>query len=284
MTGHLFAGMGAHHSPRAKTVDWWTPPYVIAALGGPDAFSLDPCASARQLQASHAPFFRTARRAFTEAEDGLAQSWEGRMWCNPPYSSEEAKRWLSRMAKHNEGTALIFARTETDTFFRHGWDAATAMLFIRKRLNFYYPHGLDPARCFGGADHEWIVMDDGAAAQGCKWCGVAKKNSGAPSVLIAYGQTDAEILAACPIEGKFIPLLIPKAILTAAIEPSWRELIAQLMAASDGPVRLDDIYRAVIDHPKARGNRNPEAKVRQQLQRGPYRRVNRGLWERADEI
>lgn len=32
-------------------------------------------------------------------------------------------------------------------------------------------------------------------------------------------------------------------------------------------------------HPKVAANRNFDAKVRQQLQRGPYKRISRSLWE-----
>lgn len=270
-----FAAMGSHHSQRAQTEDWWTPPHIINALGGPESFALDPCAPLR-------PQWACARQSFSPLDDGLSKLWDGRVWLNPPYSTEAVKRWLARLAQHGEGTALIFARTETDTFFRHGWEAANAMLFIRKRLNFHYPDGTDPARCFEERGlHEFVVMNAATGAQGCRFCGMAKKNSGAPSVLIAYGTEDADILAFCGIAGQFVPLRFPRSWLIEAIEPTWRELVGQLMGEAEGPVRLEDIYRRVADHPKARRNRNVEAKVRQQLQRGPYQRLGRGLWEKS---
>lgn len=49
--------MGGHQSARPGTVIWLTPPHVIAALGGPDAFALDPCG----LEGSP---IRTARQAY----------------------------------------------------------------------------------------------------------------------------------------------------------------------------------------------------------------------------
>jgi hypothetical protein len=94
---------------------------------------------------------------------------------NPPYS--DAEPWLSRLADHGTGTALIFARTETKAFHRQVWDRATSVLFLRGRITF--------------------CRADGRPG---KWTG------GAPSVLVAYGVGDAERLATSGIEGKYIQL------------------------------------------------------------------------------
>ena len=70
--------------------------------------------------------------------------------------------------------ALTFARTETRMFFSCVWEKATAILFIKGRIKFYHVTG----------------------KQG--------NSAGAPSVLIAYGEENAEILKNCPIKGKFL--------------------------------------------------------------------------------
>ena len=62
------------------------------------------------------------------------------MWCNPPYSVHAAA-WLAKLARHGRGTALIFARTETEMFFSHVWGVADAVLFLEGRLHFHYPDG-----------------------------------------------------------------------------------------------------------------------------------------------
>lgn len=150
--------------------EWLTPPEIIEALG---VFDLDPCA----------PFVRpwpTAREYFTRLDNGLLKQWSGRVWLNPPYGNETG-RWLGRLAEHGRGTALVFARTETEMFFKHVWPVATAIVFIEGRLHF---HTVDGRR--------------------------AKMSAGAPSCLIAYGSQDAFTLKqanhAGTIKGKFITL------------------------------------------------------------------------------
>lgn len=124
-----FAGIGGHHSHKAGTVEWLTPIEIIGALG---PFDLDPCVPVEGQP------WPTAARTFSRRENGLLQQWNGRTWLNPPYANGIIEKWLARMADHNHGTALIFARTETDAFFRFVWERATALLFMRGRINFHF--------------------------------------------------------------------------------------------------------------------------------------------------
>ena len=159
-------GIGGHQSARMKNDEWLTPPHILAALG---PFDLDPCA----------PVVRpwdTAVAHYSVLDDGLKRPWSGRVWCNPPYG-KEADAWMARLADHGDGIALIFARTETAMFFRHVWPKADAVLFLEGRLHFHF---VDGSR--------------------------AKANSGAPSVLVSYGQSNAESLKSCGLPGKFVPL------------------------------------------------------------------------------
>jgi phage N-6-adenine-methyltransferase len=60
--------------------EWETPPEVFAPLDAEFAFTLDPCATSQNAKCV---------RFFTEATDGLAQSWAGeRVFMNPPYGRE----------------------------------------------------------------------------------------------------------------------------------------------------------------------------------------------------
>lgn len=262
-TAPRFSGIGGHHSHKAGTVEWLTPPEVISALG---PFDLDPCAPPVQP-------YPTAARTFTARENGLLQKWNGRTWMNPPYANGVIEKWLARMAEHDNGTALLFARTETDAFFRYVWERASALLFMRGRINFYVGEPYVDEKT--GKRYE--VGDR------------AKGNAGAPTVLCAYGATDADVLAACKIDGAFVPLRFPRSVLVSlfpasneeakSVDVSWREALAEFFAERDGPISLPELYVAFSTHPKASTNPNYAAKLRQQLQFGDYRRVAPGLWE-----
>lgn len=146
--------LSGHQSAAMKNDEWLTPPEIMAPLG---AFDLDPCA----------PIVRpwdTARQHYTIEDDGLAQAWHGRVWCNPPFG-REAVKWLRRMRDHGNGIALIPARTETAMFYECVWGEADAVLFIKGRPHF---HRVDGAR--------------------------ADFNSGAPICLVAYGRSNARVL------------------------------------------------------------------------------------------
>lgn len=240
----LFAGMGSHQSGKSVTDNWFTPPAIIEALGGAGSFDLDPCSGADRP-------FATALHHFSPEDNGLRLNWWGRIWLNPPYSNPLLARFLARMAAHGRGTALIFARTETAAFRRFVWSVATGVMFLNGRLNFHHADGRRAIR-----------------------------NGGAPSVLIAYGDDDRDILAAAPIDGTFIPLRLPTTMLVSWVNATWAQALESFFAGQDGPVSLGDLYRAFANHPKSRSNQHWKDKLRQMLQRGTYERVDKGLWQR----
>ena len=157
-------GIGGHQSGRMQSDTWLTPPNIVRALG---PFDLDPCAAPEPRP------WATATTHYVKADDGLTKPWFGRVFMNPPYGRETA-RWMEKLAAHGHGTALIFARTETSMFFDHVWPYASALLFLEGRLHFHHADGTR-----------------------------APDNGGAPSVLIAYGQHDAEMLAASGLPGAY---------------------------------------------------------------------------------
>lgn len=141
----------ANNRGKHTTDDWITPRWLIERLG---QFDLDPCASLFQP-------WPCADRSYTVKDDGLTADWESSfVWLNPPYGKQTGD-WLARLADHDGGIALVFARTETKMFFEHVWPFAASLLFLRGRLTFHRP--------------------DGKASK-------AGHNSGGASVLIAYGE------------------------------------------------------------------------------------------------
>lgn len=158
--------LSAHQSANMGSDEWLTPPEILASLG---SFDLDPCSPINRP-------WPTAAEHFHINDDGLAQEWVGRVWCNPPFG-REAIKWMRRMAKHGNGIALIPARTETEMFYETVWGAADAVLFIKGRPHF---HRVDGSR--------------------------AAFNSGAPICLVAYGMQNVAALSASGL-GVVLPVM-----------------------------------------------------------------------------
>ncbi len=159
------SGMAGHEPAdhRGGTNEWLTPPAILDALR---PFDLDPCAPVNRP-------WDTAEHHYTIEDDGLSLPWEGRVWLNPPYGNETGK-WLARLADHGNGIALIYARTETKTFFDHVWSRADALLFLEGRLTFHRPDGsIGP-------------------------------NPGAASVLVAYGAANVWALSESNLPGAIV--------------------------------------------------------------------------------
>lgn len=147
-------GLSSHQSAHMKNDEWLTPRDWIERLG---PFDLDPCAPSSQP-------WPTAETTYDKKQDGLAHEWFGKVWLNPPFG-REAIKWMRRMVSHNNGIALLPARTETAMFYECVWYKATAICFVKGRPHFCYVDGTP-----------------------------APFNSGAPICLIAYGEKNASNL------------------------------------------------------------------------------------------
>ena len=115
----------------STTGEWETPQDVFDALslefGG---FDLDPCATEQNAK---------CKRYFTLADNGLAQTWAGKVFVNPPYGREIGdwiwKCYISSMSTADLVVALLPSRT--DTKWWHDWVMlASEIRFIRGRLKF----------------------------------------------------------------------------------------------------------------------------------------------------
>ena len=152
---------------KTGTDEWLTPPYILKQLG---EFDLDPCSPIDRP-------WDTAKKHYNVNDNGLLLPWEGRVWCNPPYDTKINGAFLEKCALHGNAIVLIFARTETGNFFNYIWNNADAIFFIQGRLKFYDVKGVE-----------------------------AKNSAGAPSVLVAYGENNVEMLKNCNLKGKFVKL------------------------------------------------------------------------------
>ncbi|MEO6595614.1 MAG: DNA N-6-adenine-methyltransferase [Planctomycetota bacterium] len=104
-----------HQTKATGNPEWYTPqPYIEAARDVLGAIDLDP-ASNRTAQAHvQAACFCTAE------QDGLAQPWSGRMWCNPPYEHPLIKRFVRKLVTEFESGAVSAAVLLVKQRDRHG--------------------------------------------------------------------------------------------------------------------------------------------------------------------
>jgi hypothetical protein len=81
---------------------------------------------------------------------------------------------MKRCAEHGNAIALIFARTETKGFHAEIWDKAHALFFFKGRLAFHHVSGTK-----------------GSTAN-------------APSCLVAYGESNVEVIAKSGLAGVLV--------------------------------------------------------------------------------
>ncbi len=113
-----------------ESQEWYTPSDIIervqAAIG---PIELDPCSDGKTVPAD---------AHFTAKDDGLAQTWAGKVYMNPPYG-DAIKVWVEKLCAEyaagnvTEAIALVPARVDTE-WFRMFRDFAVC--FVNGRLKF----------------------------------------------------------------------------------------------------------------------------------------------------
>lgn len=116
----------------SESNDWATPQWFYDKLNEEFGFTLDPCADDHNHKCD---------KYYTEADDGLAQSWAGeRVWCNPPYGRDVVK-WVRKAftevyaGECKLAVLLLHARTDTKWFHRYIYNKSE-IRFIKGRLKF----------------------------------------------------------------------------------------------------------------------------------------------------
>lgn len=120
------------------------------------------------------PLWRTARVMYNKEQDGLKQEWEGRVWLNPPYSRPTIEHFITRMVEYNNGIALLFNRLDNKMFQDVVFPKAKGILFMKGRMKFH--------------------REDGTIGE----------SPGCGSILVAFGEENAETLRSSNIEGRYI--------------------------------------------------------------------------------
>lgn len=216
--------MNVKHEKGIITTDTWlTPPEIIRSLG---VFDLDPCTP------EYMPW-ETAKKRFTEYDNGLIQPWFGSVWCNPPYSN--VGEWLRKCSEYMKCIAMVFARTETKAFHQWVWPKADSIFFFEKRIQFYTATG------------------------------VKAMSAGAPSVLIAYDIEHSERIADSDLKGKHLPVNYSP-VIVVGISSTWINVV-NIAISNTGAQDLSILYETVerLAPDKVAKNQHWKAKIRQQV-------------------
>jgi hypothetical protein len=130
---------------RNATAEWYTPPEFIKmaliVLGGID---LDPASN------DYAQSWIKAGTYYTKHQDGLKQSWFGRVWCNPPYGSPEvrllARKFLfEAIACYQSQTissAILLLNRTGAKWYKHCVSQVSAICEVEKRIAFIDEYGV----------------------------------------------------------------------------------------------------------------------------------------------
>lgn len=116
----------------SETDQWATPQEFYDALDAEFRFTLDTAADATNAKA---PAF------YTQEDDGLQQSWNGTVWCNPPYGrviGDWVKRGREAAVSGEADAVVMLVPSRTDTRWWHDNVMAHAeeVRFVKGRLKF----------------------------------------------------------------------------------------------------------------------------------------------------
>lgn len=165
------------------TTTWLTPLDFVHKLG---KFDLDPCGFAGHWTAKHLLF----PGAQVSCDDGLKYKWYGRVWLNPPYG-RGMDEWLTKLADHGNGIALVFARTDTNLFHDINPDLT---FFLKGRIKFLSPFKRD--------DKGKIILHPRTEKPILLKVPEESTNAGHGSMLLAWGQRNVKAILKSGIEGK----------------------------------------------------------------------------------
>jgi hypothetical protein len=121
--------------------EWFTPAdWIELAREVLGEIDLDPASHVLAQERVQAKAF------FTAADDGLAQTWFGRVWLNPPYNrallAPFVDKLIAEVASGNVKTAILLTHNYTDTeWFHTAASLARAVCFPRGRIHFLSPAG-----------------------------------------------------------------------------------------------------------------------------------------------
>lgn len=117
--------------------EWYTPErYLDLSREVLGEIDLDPASCVFANETVKAQLF------YSENDDGLTKPWHGRVWMNPPYSSELVPKFTEKFVdEYNDGNiaeGIVLVNNATETaWFTNMVNAASAVCFPRGRIRYY---------------------------------------------------------------------------------------------------------------------------------------------------
>jgi phage N-6-adenine-methyltransferase len=138
------------HPPGSGSVEWHTPAsYLDWARQVLGEFDLVPASNDVAQQQVRALAY------FTREDDGLAQQWNGRIFCNPPYADagKFIDKLLSELSAGRATEAVLLVNAHCDTrWFHRAAAACSAICFSLGRICFEKANGDQPRQpAYGSA-------------------------------------------------------------------------------------------------------------------------------------
>lgn len=130
-----------HVSNNSGNNEWYTPrDYIEPARAVLGEIDLDPASNARANEVVGAQDY------FSIDDDGLAQSWYGRVWMNPPYAADLVGKFADKMVESYRAGSVLASITLVNNATETAWfqslaRAATAICFPERRIRFWSPDG-----------------------------------------------------------------------------------------------------------------------------------------------
>jgi phage N-6-adenine-methyltransferase len=137
--------MTVHVTQNTGHYEWYTPQiYIDAVRQVLGEIDLDPASSTAANQIVQASCF------YSEADNGLAQPWRGRIFMNPPYANDLISRFTAKLAAHFHAgditAAIVLVNNATETsWFGNLVSVASAIVFPKTRIRYLRPDGTPKA-------------------------------------------------------------------------------------------------------------------------------------------
>ncbi len=110
--------------------EYYTPPWLFEDLNV--YFDLDVCAPTGGVD------WLPASNHYDIVADGLTQTWDGFVWCNPPYSNPTP--WIDKFLFHANGI-LLTQISKSNAFIRL-WNQSDAIMMLPSNIKFEHKdHG-----------------------------------------------------------------------------------------------------------------------------------------------